>query len=380
MELRGKKILIISPQAWGKMFLAKHHYAIELAKRGNEVYFLNPPEQKKFGIRSKIKITPLTDYPGLHLIDHQLFFPYTIKFHLPAVYHRLIRFHIKTIERQIGKPLDVIWSFDLGNVYGLKNWDKQSFKIFHPIDEPHFPESWEASKQADIIFSVTNEILQKFEKHPAPKFFINHGVSDIFMEYSNPYRPIGNPIQIGLSGNLTRNDIDRPILIRILEENPEVHFHFWGSYEAKSSNIGGSDDVETKNFINHLKRHPNVVLHGPVSQEELAKGLNKMDAFLIVYDIKKDQSRGTNYHKIMEYLSTGRPIISNNITTYKDAPELVIMLQSRIDNAGLPALIKAFLKEPDKQYTTIKITSRVNFSIKNKYSNQISLIEKKISQ
>ena len=98
MELRGKKILIISPQHWGKMFLAKHHYAIELAKRGNEVYFLNPPEQKKFGIRSRIQITALTEYPGLHLIDHQLFFPYGIKFHLPEMYHRLMRFEIKNIE------------------------------------------------------------------------------------------------------------------------------------------------------------------------------------------------------------------------------------------------------------------------------------------
>ena len=54
-SLRNKTILIISPQAWGKMFLSKHHYAIELAKRGNAVYFLNPPGENIIEQKNRLK-------------------------------------------------------------------------------------------------------------------------------------------------------------------------------------------------------------------------------------------------------------------------------------------------------------------------------------
>jgi hypothetical protein len=44
--LKNKTILVISPNNWGTMHISKHHYAIELARLGNSVYFLNPPNQE----------------------------------------------------------------------------------------------------------------------------------------------------------------------------------------------------------------------------------------------------------------------------------------------------------------------------------------------
>ncbi len=43
MKIINKTILFISPGPWGINHVSKHHYAIELAKIGNDVYFLNPP-------------------------------------------------------------------------------------------------------------------------------------------------------------------------------------------------------------------------------------------------------------------------------------------------------------------------------------------------
>ena len=37
--LANKQIPLISPQNRGTLFVSKQHYAIELAKRGNTVYF-----------------------------------------------------------------------------------------------------------------------------------------------------------------------------------------------------------------------------------------------------------------------------------------------------------------------------------------------------
>ena len=41
--LRDRTILLVSPNEWGAMHVSKHHYALELAERGNRVIFLNPP-------------------------------------------------------------------------------------------------------------------------------------------------------------------------------------------------------------------------------------------------------------------------------------------------------------------------------------------------
>ena len=62
--LKGKTILILSPQSWGKMFVSKHHYAIGLAKKGAVVYFLNPPDQENHQPKGDITIMPSEQQKG----------------------------------------------------------------------------------------------------------------------------------------------------------------------------------------------------------------------------------------------------------------------------------------------------------------------------
>jgi hypothetical protein len=88
IKLSNKTILIISPQSWGNMFLAKHHYAIELAKHGNEVYFLNPPIDK---IKKRsINIEKVNNINNLFLINHSIGFNYKIKFRFKSLFLSLI--------------------------------------------------------------------------------------------------------------------------------------------------------------------------------------------------------------------------------------------------------------------------------------------------
>ena len=91
--------------------------------------------------------------------------------------------------------------------------------------------------------------------------------------------------------------MDRPTLLTIVRENPETEFHFFGSYQAKDTNIGGEENESAIVFINELKNAHNVKLHGVLNQQQLARAYAEMDAFLVCYDINRDQSKGTNYHK-----------------------------------------------------------------------------------
>jgi glycosyltransferase involved in cell wall biosynthesis len=155
-----------------------------------------------------------------------------------------------------------------------------------------------------------------------------------------------------------------------------VIFECWGSYARAQSNIGGGEDAATRDFITSLRELKNVILHGPVPSAVLAKAVHDMDAFLICYDVQKDQSKGTNYHKILEYLSTGKVVISNNVTTYQHDPLLIAMTQERLHNRDLPGLFRNIIDNLHQYNSMDKQEYRIAFARDNTYTRQIERIEK----
>lgn len=374
MPLKNKTILVISPQAWGQMFISKHHYAITLANMGNKVYFLNPPELTTRKKPGAIQITTSCTHHNLFLIDHTLKFPFLLKFHAIRLFHLLMRYHVRNILTKIGGPVDIVWSFDQGNLFPFRLFDEKSFKIFQPVDEPANPEAIRAAEGSNIILSVTQEILEKYDRFKQPRHLINHGIGTDFLSPVAPSKHKKN-IHVGFSGNLLRPDIDREILLKVIHQNPHITFECWGTYSASNNNIGGSEDEGTRDFIRQL-RQQGVILHGPTATGKLAGELHRMDAFIICYDVNKDQSKGTNYHKIMEYLSTGKVIIANNVSAYRNKPELVQMISSRGDNDSYPAFFNTIIQNLDHHNSPALQRRRKEYARLNSYINQVNKIEK----
>ena len=351
------------------MYLAKHHYAIAFAKSGHEVYFLNPPQEKK--IKSNIEIIENAEIENLFLINHFLSFPYKIKFKWIGLFHFFMKFHIKKIEKSIGKDLDLILSFDLGHYYPFKYFGVKSKKVFFPIDEPLNKTAIKSGDGCDLLFSVTHEIIEKYAHLNVPMYFTHHGLAEEFIDPPKLEFEKDGKIHVGLSGNWLRKDIDTFCLLKIINENPEIIFEFWGAYKAKDSNIGGGNDKEVYSFISKLENKTNVILHGAVHPKQLAIEFQRIDVFLICYDILRDQSKGTNYHKVMEYLSTGKVILTNNITTYNRFQDLMIMANSRKNNKELPSIFKMIINNLDYYNQTQLINKRKSFAYENLYSKQI---------
>ncbi len=107
----------------------------------------------------------------------------------------------------------------------------------------------------------------------------------------------------------------------------------------------------------------------------LADGQQRMDAFLICYDLSVENRNGPNYHKLMEYISTGKVIISNNIITYKNAPEFVQMVTERENNESLPALFKKVMANLSYYNSISPQEKRIAFAAANTYRKQIRRIE-----
>ena len=356
--------------------MSKHHYAIELARRGNKVYFINGPDRQKKLKRGQVQVSP-TKFAQVYSVEHRLMHPFFFKHKFRLVYNFLTGLHIKKIIRTIGVRPDIVYSFDAGDNLSLSFFSKNAFAIYMPVDGP-FNHVYElnAGNAADIIISVTSRILERYNHIEVPKLLINHGVSDVFINES-PCQQENNPIRIGYSGSLVRNDLDIAFFEKIIGDHPSKIFEFWGENDPTSSSIHLLQDVSesTKQFLSFLRGSPNVVLHGAVTSEKLAKGLKQVDALLIAYNIRNDQ----NHHKVLEYLGTGKVIVSSYMSSYSSLPGLIEMVRPNEGTEQLIAVFDRIILNLAEFNTIDKQNTRINYAKQFTYKKQVSLIQQFIS-
>jgi len=373
-QLKGKTILLISPDRWGEMHISKHHYAKSLAKRGNTVYFLNPPSDN---LKTFATCVEIANYQNLYLVEYKRVGPKFLRFKARWLFDRLIKRLIRKLSTFIPDEIDLVWCFEPNLFSNPRLFTSKGDFIYHPVDELYYPYQYVPGESADLILASAQEYLDKFGKTKAQKVFINHGLAKYFFEASKRIveYPNTNKLKVGYAGNMLRAEIDTEAFTEIIGANPEIEFHIWGTYARKDSNLGGESTDQAVEFVKALKSASNVDLHGAVSPKVLAEEMQNMDAFLICYDVIKDRSSGTNYHKVLEYLNTGKIVISNNVTTYKNMPEMVQMVDSRTDNDSLPTLFKEVMQNLEVHNSIELQNKRIAYSLTNSYSNQIKRIE-----
>src|SRR5688572_20808755 len=376
MRFTGQVIFIISYEKWGAMLMSKHHYAIQLSKAGNKVFFINHPDRRKSMERGQINVAE-TGYNNLFVVEHRLFYPYFLKFKFSSLFDFLTGMHVRNIIRKVGVYPDIVWSFDTGNTIPLKLFPKSKLRILMPVDGPFgHKDELRSAETADVIISVTDRILNVFRKFQVPKLLINHGVADVFLADYN--KPDKNPIRVGYSGSLIRNDLDTAVFLNIIQGHPDIIFEFWGEYDYNKSNIHLPQDVlkETRVFLDTLRRLSNVILHGTVDSAKLAESLAGMNALLICYRIKNDQ----NHHKVLEYLGTGKVIVSNYMSSYKDEdPDLINMVNNNENNTELSGLFDTVISNLGFHNAPEKQEKRKTFAKKYSYSANIRRIEEFIN-
>lgn len=373
-NLTQKTIFLLSPQPWGNMHVSKHHYAIELAKRGNRVYFVNPPDFNS----DKIRIESVVEHPNLLTVSYKPFFPWNLRFHVRAVFNLLMKIQVKLLVRKIKENPDVVWCFD-PNSFSKLTWFNGKLNIYHPVDPISRPDQIKVAKSAHIVFTVSKKILSAFSSVDVPKYFINHGLPDEFCQMANTnlnhlvnYLP-NQPLKAGYVGNLLRKPIDRELFLKILIENRDIEFHLWGPTELNHSNISGNGDLETTEFIKTVTSLPNVVLRGVKKPEVLAHEIQAMDLFFLTYQYIENESDRSNSHKIMEYLSTGKTVISVDIETYRDA-DLIVMSEKN-DDSELLKIFKEVKSQIIQYNSEFKMKARIEYSLKNSLIEQIRKIE-----
>lgn len=374
-----KSVLIISPNTWGKLLISKHNYAIEMTKLGYKVFFMNPPNQDlKI---NQYSVYPINEFPNLYLINTKIsnnrFLDYL---RLRLGFTEILDFSlyrlIKKICNRESIQFEQIWNFD-PNLHGFLYKYPSEFKIFFVVDQISQKSHLRSARNIDLVVSVTSVILNKYSEVNSKKLLLNHGLNSLFVNQAkkNLSNTSNNKCirNVGYVGNLIIRFINYKVLNQIVQNNPDITFHFWGAYNTENNNLLGAIDSGVEHNIENFKKNKNVILYGLKVQAEILESINNMDAFLMCYDIENDPNEGANSHKILEYLSTGKVIIANRVLDYKNS-DLFPMLKDTDTNK----LIKLFddVINNVEYYNAEELQrKRLNFALASTYEQNIIKIE-----
>jgi len=364
VQFLNKNILLISPEEWGTNMVSKHHYALALAKSNNLVFFLNPPSS------SYAEIEIISGPENIRIINYSPFIRGTNNFkgRLLPIANLFNGIDIKKIKKAIGCSIDIVWNFD---PYRFQNFSlfKPALGIFHPVDFIHHPIDLTPARTCDIIFSVAKPILDYYESVSTPRFFVNHGLSPVFLEEMEVEEKKEDAIiRCGYVGNLLSFAIHYQNFLKIVEENKSIEFHLIGPYT--SSNLGVYKPSDELKKISSLS---NVKLYGEKPPLEVARIIRKFDLFLVCYDPEKVGAIVSNNHKILEYLSTGKTVVSSFTSTYENESSDLLEMVKNSEN--LPARFKETIQKITLLNSLQHQAKRKAFASNNSYDKHLKEIE-----
>lgn len=359
-DFRNKTIFVFSPQPWNYLQISKHHYARALAK-DNEVYFVTPPAN---AILSNFTIE--NERKGLYVVRYTIPSPWFLRAKFPAFYKFLLRYFLSRLLRRNIPKADIVFDFGCYRLFDSLDFVTAGYKIFFPVDD--FATLQPDERGSDIVLTVSENIQRKFPEGKC--HFINHGLADSFVARAQKrsnmdliaqrQAGVGKSLRVGYSGNIFIPFLDREVMKRCLEEHRDLVFHFFGS----SHPLNGND----QEWYDFLKRQENVVLEGQKETASLAESLESMDILLVCYKPDYKNYHGENTHKMLEYLSTGRLVVSTHISYYQQFDFL--MMTEKDQNDGIVSMLAVVKDNQSLLYNAARIRRQVRFALANSYDNR----------
>jgi len=373
-QFKDKTVFIISPERWGAMKVSKHHYALQLAAMNCNVFFIQPPDLNVSGIT----VSSCNESQNIRLLSYKPIFRGR-RFLPHFIFSFLLKWQVKNIlKKTITKP-DVIFCFQ-GYLFENLQWFGAGITIFFAADQFYYRHLPPEVVSADLLLSVSNTITEKLKSSGKNVYELGHGLQPIFvrnaeelLKTNNEEEPPKNII-VGYTGNLRMQALDRQTMRDVINANLEVTFIFWGSYKLNDLNLGGVHDDESDTFIRFLEEKENVQLRGVVDSSNLLQEIKICNMFWICWKIGINSLwDGSNSHKILEYMATGKPVVAHCVSSYKNT-DLLYMLQHK-ENTGYEQLFANTLQVVRHGEPQYLIRQRLYAAAQNSYSSKLKTIE-----
>ncbi len=294
-----KVVLLISNEPWGKQWFSKHHYANELAKLGNLVYFIDPPKSWKWRnlINHKIQIKKIK--PNLYKLTYNNFLPVKI---LPSLALKMNDwFNSRRISKAIPYNEIIIWQFDVFRF--IYNFFKYSKKIYHVVDPYlHLNSDQLLAKNSNLVVCTSKFNIGHYEALNRNVIHIPHGV----------------PKELEVDKNEARNikDIFGRFFLLIGSVNARVDLSLL-SFVVKNIKskilIIGPNFLEGESRFNfeEICTNKNVEYLGEMEYGLLKNYVHNALAGLVLYKKRVANDGDGSPLKVLNYISQFVPVISS---------------------------------------------------------------------
>jgi glycosyltransferase involved in cell wall biosynthesis len=237
------------------------------------------------------------------------------------------------------------------------------------MDQLNSEAAAEIAKTADLNLACSDYIIEELKPYTTKIKYIPHGLSKVFSQKQFSSPPTDS-IEAGYVGNLFIENLNRQLLKQLIIQHPSHKFHFIGADSAENSNISAWVREESIAFVEFLKDQHNVKLHGVRPPEEVAELMDSFNILLLTYRISKDNVI-SNSHKILEYLASGRVIISTEVSQYKNSP----LLYMCSDHASYLSMYKQISDNLSRYNNVESRQKRMAFAHQYTYEAHIKNIE-----
>jgi len=327
--LKNEQIIYVSNAWFNENKTSSHHVAEVLAKH-NRVLYIEASGQrapkasgrdikKIFAILGKVWKNPVQVEPNIHLYS-----PLILPLHKYAAIRKLnnilIKFMMRRACRKVGFDNPILWIFlpHYSSIIGSVN---SKFIVYYCVDEyssqPNVNTEMIKSmedvllKKADVVFAVSDNLLENKRKKNPNTFLSMHGVDvEHFMKCQDEktvipadIADIPKPI-VGFIG-LIEEWIDLDLIKYLATKREDVSFVFIGRVAQD---------------ISRLESFKNVYFLGQRPYRDLPNYLKAFDVGMMPYKMNT-QVINSNPKKLREYLASGKPVLSvpvREVLKYKD--------------------------------------------------------------
>jgi len=360
---QGKRILIVSPEAWGTVRLSKHHYATTLMECGAEVFFLGPDMEnmdlpgiaQRQGPNVPVLIWRKPPMRGLR--------------YLPRPIRSLMEAQqMKTLAEICGGAFDILWNFDLHRFRNLTDRKHATLHIVHAMDLRRPQDLVDPAAHADHVFVVSPSMTGALAKDQAHAVVLPHAwMPRKPITFALPSLPDG--IKAGYLGNLAMRSIHWDSICSIAAKHPEVQFYLMGPVEGAF----GDHTRINPTVAQRLQFLPNIRIEGPLPYDEVPQWLDAMDVLLIAYDLESTGLKATSSHKVMEYLASGKVVVSSFLEDHQNVPDLIVMARP---GENINTYFHQVINQLEHYNSTELQARRKNLAASNTYAERVASILK----
>ena len=314
MELVGKRILLFSPEPWLGLHMSKHHLSQALAARGNAVYFVDPPVAGNTGFSSE-RYGDVTVLRYKHWLRGVNRMPLVVN---RWYYKKLIR----DLAARTGGVFDIIWCFDTSRMQTFP--EGVGYKLLHLADHDILYIGKGLIPTADLVLT-TGQVVADAVTPMARSRVVNigHALDERWMQDIDSLvdRHVPTPRRILFMGQLANSYNDWEGFHRIASSHPELEFTF----------VGPFDPYFPEPAFHLLRALPNVSFIGLKQKDELVPLLRNADLLFFGFRTATMARERANPHKVLEYLSTGNPIVGSYTMEYGPTTDLFHMAAEGAD-------------------------------------------------